>query len=248
MIELRGVSLSLGGQIIFEDADFRAGFQERIAVLGKSGSGKTTLLKLILGLIPPDKGDIYIDGQRINGLKESEMVGPRMNFSIVFQHGALFDSMNVLENVAFCMRERSNLSDDEIERRAVQLLRSLDIEGARYLMPEDLSGGMQRRVAIARAWADCQPKMMLYDEPTTALDPATANQILALVDDIADKRDSGNIGFIMVTHEVGHAAKVSRRFLFLKDGKFKFDGPLDALKASNDPELREFVAEISQGE
>lgn len=162
MIEFKNVSLSFGSHTIFEDLNFKANFHERVAVIGGSGSGKTTILRLVLGLTRPDDGDILIDGRSITDLPESQLRPFRMKFNIVFQEGALFDSMPVRENVAFCLREFSRLTETQIEQKVRTLLESLGIEEAIDLMPEELSGGMRRRVAIARSLAECEPKMFLF--------------------------------------------------------------------------------------
>jgi phospholipid/cholesterol/gamma-HCH transport system ATP-binding protein len=168
----------------------------------------------------------------------------RLNFSIVFQEGALFDSLTVRENVAFCLREHSDLPEGEIIARVRAILRRLEIEDAIDLMPEELSGGMQRRVAIARSLAECEPKMIFYDEPTTGLDPITADHTCSLIRDLAAGPPPERRGFILVTHKVTDAAKVAERFLYLKDKRIVFDGNVDALKNTADPDLRLFINEI----
>jgi phospholipid/cholesterol/gamma-HCH transport system ATP-binding protein len=202
------------------------------------------MLRLMLGLVRPDSGKILIEGQDITARSEAELRNLRMNFSIVFQQGALFDSMSVRENVAFCLREYSKYSEDEIERRVREMLRVLDIEGAIDLMPEELSGGMQRRVAIGRSLAGCSPKMMLYDEATTGLDPLTADNICTLINDLSKGPATERVGFIIVTHKVTDAAKVAERFIYIRDGGIVFDGNIDELKKNEDQELRKFINEL----
>lgn len=248
MIEFRDVSLAYGSHAILERLSFRARFYEKIAVLGGSGEGKTTILKLILGLIRPDEGTILINGQEITGLSEAELRDARMNFSIVFQEGALFDSMNVRENVAFCLREYSKLTEKEIDIQVRELLRRLGIEDALLLMPEELSGGMQRRVAIARSLAGCNPKMMLYDEATTGLDPITADNICGLINELSEGEAPDRRGIIIVTHKVTDAAKVAERYLYLHNGSIVFDGDMDAMKRTANTELRKFISELYMAE
>lgn len=244
MIEFQDVSLVYGDYTVLKDLNFKAAFHERIAIMGGSGEGKTSILKLILGLIRPDTGNITIDGSEINRMSETQLRDVRMNFSVVFQEGALFDSINVRENVAFCLREYSQMSEDEIEDVVRTMLKRLDIEDAIYLMPEELSGGMARRVAIARSLAGCKPRIMLYDEPTTGLDPLTADNICGLIKELSAGEPRDRTGFIAVTHKVADAAKVAERFMYLKNGKIKFDGDLMSLKKTGDTELREFINEL----
>jgi phospholipid/cholesterol/gamma-HCH transport system ATP-binding protein len=244
MIEFQNVLMTFNGKIVLDDVSFKVDFHEKIAVLGGSGAGKTTMLRLMLGLVRPDSGKILIEGQDITARSEAELRNLRMNFSIVFQQGALFDSMSVRENVAFCLREYSKYSEDEIERRVREMLRVLDIEGAIDLMPEELSGGMQRRVAIGRSLAGCSPKMMLYDEATTGLDPLTADNICTLINDLSKGPATERVGFIIVTHKVTDAAKVAERFIYIRDGGIVFDGNIDELKKNEDQELRKFINEL----
>lgn len=244
MIEFRDVSLSYGDNVVLDKLNFKAQFHEKIAILGASGEGKTTILRLILGLVRPDEGKIFIDGQDITELSESELRDVRMKFSIVFQEGALFDSMNVYENVAFCLREYTRYPEDKIEKRVRELLNRLGIEDAVYLMPEELSGGMQRRVAIARSLAGCDPEMMLYDEATTGLDPLTADNICNLIKELSTGEPPDRMGFIIVTHKVTDAAKVAGRFIYIRKGNIIFDGDLVSLKKTEDAELRSFINEL----
>lgn len=244
MIEFLDVSHSFSGNMVLDNFTFRADYHERIAVLGGSGEGKTTILRLMLGLAKPDSGKILIDGHDITGLSESELSKFRIKFSIVFQEGALFDSMSVRENVAFWYREYTNYSEAEIEERVRNLLARLGIEDAIDLMPEELSGGMQRRVAIARSMAESSPKMLLYDEATTGLDPLTADNICSLIRELSEGEPPDRVGFLIVTHKVTDATKVADRFIYLKDGRLAFDGNLDELKRTEDPELRKFTEEL----
>jgi phospholipid/cholesterol/gamma-HCH transport system ATP-binding protein len=244
MIELQDVRLTYDQHRVLDGIGFQANFFEKIAILGESGEGKTTILKLLLGLARPDSGRIVIDGQDITLLRETELRESRMKFSIVFQEGALFDSLDVKENVAYSMREFSTFSEDEIENRVRELLRRVGIEQAIHLMPDELSGGMQRRAAIARSLAACEPAMMLYDEPTSGLDPITADNICNLINELSAGTPPKRRGLIIVTHDVEAAVRVAERFLYLKDGKIVFDGSRDALTHTDDPGLRKFIREL----
>lgn len=244
MIELQNVTLAFNNNTVLDNVSFKAEFYEKIAVLGGSGEGKTTLLKLILGLVRPDSGKVLIDGQDITLMSESELRVIRMKFSIVFQEGALFDSLNVKENTAFSLREYTNYSEEEIQKRVMEILSVLGLEGTADLMPEELSGGMQRRVAIARSLAGCDPLMMLYDEATSGLDPLTADNICNLINEISKGGPPDRVGFIIVTHKVTDAMKVAERYMYVKDGRIAFDGTLEQLRNTKDQELRIFTDEL----
>jgi phospholipid/cholesterol/gamma-HCH transport system ATP-binding protein len=240
MIVFDDVHFSYGERVILRGVSFSAGFHEKVAVLGGSGEGKTTILRLILGLIRPDSGKILIDGDDITEKAERDLRDVRMKFSIVFQEGALFDSLNVKENVAFCLREYTKMSEEEIDARVRQILHTVGVEHALEFMPEELSGGMHRRVSLARSLALGTPRMFLYDEPTTGLDPVNADNICRLISDLS----KNGKGLIMVTHKVSDAMKVANRFIFLKDGALLFDGNAQELLHTNIPEIQFFVGEV----
>jgi phospholipid/cholesterol/gamma-HCH transport system ATP-binding protein len=243
MIEFQEVSLAYGNNVVFNGLNFRANFNEKVVILGGSGQGKTTILRLILGLSFPDSGRVLIDGEDISEMSPERLRLARMKFSIVFQEGALFDSLNVKENVAFALREYTNYSEEEIDSRVMELLQRLGIEHTLYLMPEELSGGMQRRVAIARSLAAGNPRMMLYDEPTTGLDPLTAENICGLINELSHGDPTERMGHISVTHKVTDAAKIAERFVYLKD-RITFDGNISELINTSDPEIRRFIYEL----
>jgi len=237
LIIFDNISISRRDKPVLKGLSFSIDAGERSAILGGSGEGKTTILKLVMGLIRPDSGSIIIDGENITSMKEAQLREVRMKFSIVFQEGALFDSLTVGENVAFPLREYSGKSEKEIEQKVRELLRIVGMEDAIDLMPEELSGGMNRRAAIARSLAACQPKMFLYDEPTSALDPANAGAILRLITELShDGR-----GFILVSHEVQHALRVADRFLLLKGGVLLFDGDKNAFLESPVADVHAFA-------
>jgi phospholipid/cholesterol/gamma-HCH transport system ATP-binding protein len=253
MIVFDKVWFSYGTREVLEDINFSINSHERVAILGVSGEGKTTILRLILGLIRPDSGHIIIDGEDITSKTEDELRQVRRKFSIVFQEGALFDSLNVKENVAFCLREYTNMSEDEIDKRVRELLRVVDVEEAIELMTEELSGGMHRRVAIARSLAASEPRMFLYDEPTSGLDPVNADNICKLILELSTPPspplskggiEGGGRGFIIVTHKVFDAMKVADRFMFLRDGMIILDGDQEKLKNTTIPEIQLFIEEL----
>lgn len=241
MIEFDRVSFSYGNRPILSDLSFSVHEEERVAILGGSGDGKTTILKLIIGLLRPDSGKIYIDGEDITGKTEEELRDVRIKFSMVFQDGALFDSLSVKENVAFPLREYTRMTEEEIDRKVRELLRRVGLEHAIGQMPEELSGGMHRRVAIMRAMAAFEPKMFLYDEATTGLDPVSADVICKLILEIAQQGG----GFILVTHKMFDAFRLAKRFMFLKGGKIIFDGDQETLLESTIPEIQIFLRELN---
>ncbi len=243
MIEFDRVSFSYGNHLILNDLSFSVHEEERVAILGGSGDGKTTVLKLIIGLLRPDSGRILIDGEDITGKTEEELRDIRIKFSMVFQDGALFDSLSVKENVAFPLREYTKMTEEEIDRKVRELLRRVGLEQAIEQMPEELSGGMHRRVAIMRSMAAFEPKMFLYDEATTGLDPVSADVICKLILEIAQQGG----GFIIVTHKMFDAFRLANRFMFLKGGRIIFDGNKETLVGSDIPEIRIFLRELSLG-
>ncbi|HKZ57040.1 MAG TPA: ATP-binding cassette domain-containing protein [Thermodesulfovibrionales bacterium] len=240
MIVFDRVWFSYGTNQILKDLSFSIDANEKVAILGGSGEGKTTILKLIVGLIRPDSGRIIIDGEDITNKNEDELREVRLKFSIVFQEGALFDSLNVKENVAFCLREYTKMSEDEIDKQVRELLSVVGVEEAIYLLPDELSGGMHRRVSIARSLAACKPKMFLYDEPTSGLDPINADNICRLILELSKNKT----GFIIVTHKVFDAMKVAERFMFLKDDITIFDGSKEELADTTIPEIQSFTEEL----
>lgn len=241
MIEFDHVWFSYGAHEVLRDISFSIDFHEKVAILGGSGDGKTTILKLIMGLLRSDSGKILIDGEDISTKTEGDLREIRMKFSLVFQEGALFDSLNVKENVAFALREYMNLSEEEVDQRVRTLLKRVDLEDAMELMPEELSGGMHRRVAIIRSLAAIEPKMFLYDEPTTGLDPVNADMICKLILTLSKEGK----GLIIVTHKIFDAFKLVHRFMFLKNGAIIFDGEKEKLIYSSIPEIQIFLSELN---
>jgi phospholipid/cholesterol/gamma-HCH transport system ATP-binding protein len=243
MIVFDGVTFSYGSRPVLKEISFSARADEKVTILGGSGEGKTTILKLILGLLKPDSGKIIIAGEDITNKTEDELRGIRKKFSIVFQEGALFDSLSVKENVAFCLREYTHMSEEEVDRKVRALLRRVGMEEAMDLMPEELSGGMHRRVAIMRSMAAFETEMFLYDEPTSGLDPVNADIIYRLISELSRHGK----GFVMVTHSVLDAIKVSERFLLLENGRFVFDGNRENLLRLPVPEIQVSISAWRSG-
>jgi phospholipid/cholesterol/gamma-HCH transport system ATP-binding protein len=238
-IEFIDVHKSFGDRVILDGVSFTVEKGKTFAILGPSGIGKTVTITHIVGLLKPDSGKIIVDGQDVTGLTEAELAPVRKKVQLVFQSGALFDSMTVWENVAFPFAD-TGLSDDEVDRKVQEKLSLVDIEDLKDLMPSELSTGIKRAVAIARALA-VEPQAILYDEPTTMVDPLMSQTINSLI-----RKMQRQLGMtqIVVTHDIANCAeKVADRVALLDKGKFAFIGSMDELYASDHPIVREFVEE-----
>lgn len=262
-IEFRHVTLSFDEKPVLSDISFQMDRGGILILLGVAGTGKSVLLKLIVGLLRPDSGEIVVDGENMAPLSEAEWRPARKHMGMVFQEGALFDSLSVYENVAFPLREGGEKEEENIERRVREVLGFVAMEPAIDKMPSELSGGMRRRVSIARAIVT-QPGLMLYDSPTAGLDPVTAHTITVL---IAKLRDVGHVTSIVVTHRLQDGYALANfiyapdakalipspsngagshspvtRFLVLRDGGIYFQGNGQELAHSADPYLHRFLA------
>ena len=211
---------------------------ETIVVLGGSGSGKSVLLRHAISLMRPDSGSVYVEGAPIDGLDEDELIPVRKKFGMLFQGAALFDSMDVYENVAFALREHLDLDEAEIEVRVRRNLDLVELEEVENLMPSDLSGGMRKRVALARAIA-LEPAAILDDEPTTGLDPIISQSINLLIRSMQEKL---GVTSVVVTHDILSASAVADRIAFLDEGKIRFLGSFQEAISSNDQLLRTFIS------
>jgi len=240
MIEFRDIIYSIDGRRILSDVSFVVGEGETRVILGPSGSGKSTILRLLLGLVRPDSGAILVGGEDLTRVNEERMRQVRQMIGMVFQQGALFDSMTVAENVGFSLLEHEHTDEDEVERRVRETLRQVGLaEDLVDRMPDELSGGMQRRVAIARALAARDPRILLYDEPTTGLDPQAAQRITDL---ILHLRDAYGKTSLMVTHDIADAYKVGNCMTLLHEGRVVFDGDPGDLDRAESPVVNEFLA------
>lgn len=240
MIELERVNYHIGSHHILKDITFSVQRGETKVILGASGSGKSTLLRVILGLAGLDSGRIWVDGKETTHAPQSALREMRKNIGMVFQEGALFDSMTVGENIGYALFEHRRLPADEIESRVREILNFLGLgEALIDRMPDQLSGGMQRRVAVGRAIAAHSPTIMLYDEPTTGLDPLTVDTITDLISRL---RNEKGITSIVVTHAIVDAIKVADSFLVLRRGEVVFDGSCDELKSTDEPYVVEYLA------
>ncbi len=240
MIRLQDVTFAYEyGDPVLEGVSFCIPEGESRVIMGQSGSGKSTILKLLLGLYKPISGEVYIDDEPIGPCSEQHLGDVRKKMGMVFQDGALFDSLTVGENVGFYLIEHENLTIEEVEERVRQVLKVVRLEESLIdKMPEELSGGMQRRVAIARALLATAPKIMLYDEPTTGLDPESATQVLRLMHQLTRER---NIATIVVTHQFLDALAIADKFILIDKGVVAFDGSLADLKDSEDKRVTSFL-------
>lgn len=241
MIDIKNVSFSYGEKPVLKNVSFKVDDAESVVVMGPSGSGKSTVLRLILGLECPHEGQIVIDDLNICSMKERQKQEIRKKIGMVFQDGALFDSLSVWENVGYYLLEHTGMSMNEIADKASEILGyvGLDADEVMHKLPEHLSGGMQRRVAIARALLSTDPKVMLYDEPTTGLDPQSTENVLALIQKLHQTKQ---ISTIVVTHQIADAVGIADRFVVISAGEVAFDGTLEQLRDSTDPRVQQFLA------
>lgn len=260
-IVFQNVSLSFSDKLVLDDISFCLPHGEAKAIFGVTGSGKSTLLKLALGLLKPDEGRISVLGEDVTSMTEEQLFELRRKIGIVFQESALFDSLTVRENVAFRLYEEGKVQEDEIERRVREALRFVELEHTLDMLPAELSGGMRRRVGIARAIIT-QPEVLLYDSPTGGLDPVTSTTIVEL---IVKQRDVYKTSSLLVTHRLqdafvmathyfdaksghmqplppGSKAELPMSFLILREGKVIFDGDAKQLASSNDDYIRKYLS------
>ena len=235
-VEFHDVHKAYGGKQVLRGADLQVFRGEVLVILGGSGTGKSVTLRHMLGLEAPDAGRIIVEEEDITDLPEEELYRVRKKFGMLFQSGALFDSMTVFENIAFPLREHTELSEEEIARAVREKLELVSLPGAEQLMPIDLSGGMRKRVGLARSIV-LDPKMILYDEPTTGLDPINAQKINELIIDLQSKL---NVTSVVVTHDIQSAFSVGDRIAFLNGGVFEWVGTMEQARDAQHPVLREF--------
>lgn len=238
LIQLKNIHKAFEKHEVLCGVDLEIGEGQTMVILGKSGCGKSVLLKLILRLLNKDAGRIIIDDEDTTEFSEEEMVPVRKKMGMLFQSAALFDSLTVEENVGYMLNEHTNQSPREIADRVAEVLTFVELPGTEKLMPSELSGGMRKRVALARALA-YSPRYLLYDEPTTGLDPMTAKTINELIRNTQEKLD---VTSIVVTHDLISAFYVGDRFALIRDGKVSFQGTPAEFKASTDPFIVEYLA------
>jgi phospholipid/cholesterol/gamma-HCH transport system ATP-binding protein len=237
MIEVRELQKSFGTQKVLDGVSFRIENGESVVIIGRSGGGKSVLLKHLIGLIQPDAGEVLIDGENIGPLNERQLLRVRRKFGMVFQGAALFDSMSVAENVAFGLRRHEHFSEAEIAKRVSATLEMVDLPGTENKNPDELSGGMRKRVGLARAII-YEPQIVLYDEPTTGLDPIVSDSIDQLMIRV---RDHLKVTTVVVTHDMRTARRVGQRVLMLHNKKIYASGAPEDFFTSKDPVVRQFV-------
>ena len=237
MIEVKNLSKSFGEKGVLSDLNFSVAHGQSVAIVGKSGAGKSVLLKCLIGLVKPDEGTIYVDNKLINSMSFGQLQEIRSNIGMVFQFGALFDSMTVGENISLALQKLTKLSDDEIKERVFNSLEEVDMVDTEDLMPSELSGGMKKRVGIARAIA-IKPAYLFYDEPTTGLDPVMTDSINRL---ILKFQNTGEVTSVIITHEMRTVYDVADRVLLLHGGGIWFDGSPEEIKNTDDLVVQQFI-------
>ncbi len=243
MIEIINLSKTFANSKVLDNLNLIINSGEVIVIIGRSGCGKSVLLKHIIGLMKPDMGQVIIDENDMTRLEEYEMDKIRLSFGMLFQGAALFDSMTVGENVGFKLREHTNIAGSEIQKKVADALELVGLKGIENLMPSELSGGMKKRVGLARAICN-NPKIILYDEPTTGLDPIMADAINDLIVDLNNKL---NVTSIVVTHDMVSAFKIADRIAMLYRGKIITIGTPDEIKNTKDPIVKQFITGAAKG-
>ena len=237
MIEVSQIKKSFGDQVVLNSVSFSVKEGESVAIIGRSGTGKSVLIKHLVGLLSPDEGSVRVDGQDLVGMTERQLLGVRQKFGMLFQSAALFDSMSVHDNIAFPLRHSGVTKIAEIDRRVEEVLGLVELPGVGGKMPSELSGGMQKRVGLARAIVH-RPQIILYDEPTTGLDPVVADSIDQLMMRV---RDHYKVTSIVITHDMRCARRMGQRIIYLRDGQVYLDALADEVFNSNDPQVARFI-------
>lgn len=241
MIEVCNLEKSFGTHLILEGVNFCINRGESVVIIGRSGGGKSVLLKHLIALLKPDNGQVLIDGENIVPMNERQLLRVRRKFGMLFQGAALFDSMTVAENIAFAFRREQTLAESEIAAKVAHVLDLVDLPGIENKNPSELSGGMRKRVGLARAIV-YEPQIVLYDEPTTGLDPIASDSIDKL---ILRVRDRLNVTSVVVTHDMRSARRVGHRILMLHGKKIYAGGTPDEIFESKDPIVRRFIDGVS---
>jgi len=237
MIEVRQLQKSFGSQLILDGVNLQIDSGQSAVIIGRSGGGKSVLLKHLIGLLQPDAGEVFVNGENITRMTERQLLRVREKFGMVFQGAALFDSMTVAENVAFPLERKNKYTVAEIEKRVAAALDVVDLPGTQNKKPAELSGGMKKRVGLARAIV-YEPQILLYDEPTTGLDPIVSDSIDKMIIRV---RDRLKVTSVVVTHDMRSARRVGHQVFLLHEKKIYASGPPEEFFASADPVVRQFV-------
>jgi len=243
MIEILNLKKKFNNNLVLNKLSLKVQTGQTCVIIGRSGCGKSVLLKHIVGLLRPDNGKVLVDGKEVAALKESELTKLRAKISMVFQGGALFDSMNVTENVGFGLFEHTRIDLKEILERVEESLSLVGLGGIGNLMPSELSGGMKKRVALARAIC-IKPEIILYDEPTTGVDPITADSINELIRSLHDKL---KVTSLVVTHDMKSAYHIADKIAMMYKGKIILEGAPEEIQRTTDPVVHQFINGLSKG-
>jgi phospholipid/cholesterol/gamma-HCH transport system ATP-binding protein len=241
MIEVKNLTKAFNSHLVLDGVSFRVETGESVAIIGRSGGGKSVLLKHLIGLLTPDSGQVIIDGEDLCGLNERQLIRVRTKFGMLFQGAALFDSMTVAENVSFPLRRQKKYTEAEIEKKVANALEVVELSGTENKRPSELSGGMRKRVGLARAII-YEPQIVLYDEPTTGLDPVVSDSIDKLIIRV---RDRLKVTTVVVTHDMRSTRRIGQRIFMLHEGKIYMTGTADEIFNTNDPVVYRFVNGIS---
>jgi len=243
MIKLIGLYKTFAANKVLQGLGLEVGKGESRVIIGGSGSGKSVILKHIIGILKPDKGDVFIEGVNITTLQENELYEVRKKFGMLFQMAALFDSMNIWENVGFGLMRQKNMKLKDVKEIAIEKLKMVGLVGVENLSPAELSGGMKKRVGLARAIAH-EPEILLYDEPTTGLDPITAD---AINDLIVEMRERLSVTSVAITHDMNSAYKIADSISMLYEGKIIQTGSPSDIKSTENPVVRQFITGSAVG-
>lgn len=243
MIKISGLKKSFGTKRVLDGVDLDIDKGKITVIIGRSGEGKSVLIKHIIGLLRPDDGQILLDGQEISSMNERDWDEVRKRFGMLFQGGALFDSMTVGENVGFPLKEHTDLADEDIMKVVDEKLRRVGLVGVEHMMPAELSGGMKKRVGLARAIV-MDPEIVLFDEPTTGLDPIMSDSIADLV---LDTQRSLQTTYILITHDIPFTYKIADKIAMLHEGRIIEQGSVEEMKKNQNPVVRQFLEGRAEG-
>jgi len=245
MIRFENVHKSFGNRAILKGVNLEIPPHKTTVVFGISGGGKSTIIKHIVGLLQPTSGNIYVDDVKVNGASDEELLQVRKKVGFLFQHGALFDSMNIRDNVAFPIYEHQKLSEDEVEKLVDEKLSmvGLDPKVVKYLFPDELSGGMRKRVGLARTLA-LEPEVILYDEPTSGLDPVTSDLVSQMIRNL---QETLGVTSILISHDINESFKAGDNFVMLFDGKIIATGDEEFFRTTDNPVISQFINSRSEG-